>query len=232
MSVFCQKKLDPPVRVCTRLKKTREDLGLSLAELETKTHIPQKYLEAIENCAFDQLPKANVYRIAYLREYARAVGLNPKTVIYQFTREDGLGDIKNTHPHRHIKFFPFMSFSFIARNITVVVLILLFVGYLVWQIKGIIEPPKLIVYTPLEGFITSNMRVLVQGETDKECKININGQAVMANEQGQFSTNIDLTNGVNSIIIASAKKHGKTTTITRHVVAKWLDSQLDITPNN
>jgi len=220
MAIFCQKKLDPPVRVCMRLKKAREEASLSLEELAEKTHIAQKYLIAIENCEFDRLPKAKAYRIAYLREYAQATKLNPDTVIYQFTHEAGLEDVKTMHPRRSIKFFPFSSISYMMRNVVAAILILLFAGYLIWQIKGIIEPPKLLVYSPQEGFVTSNMRVLVQGETDKECKVSINGQGLTTNEQGAFSTTIDLTNGVNSVTIASTKKHGKTTTITRYVVAK------------
>lgn len=220
MAVFCQKKLDPSIRVCMRLKKTREDAGLSLDDLEQKTHISKKYLSAIENCEFEKLPKAKAYRIAYLREYALAVNLNPDTVVYQFTREAGLDDVKTIHPQTSVKFFPFSSISYMARNLAVVILILAFVAYLIWQIKGIVEPPKLLVYTPQEGFVTNNMRTLIQGETDRECKITINGQELMTNEQGQFSTNIDLTNGVNAITIESTKKHGKTTTVTRHVVAK------------
>lgn len=222
---FFSKKIEAPARVCLRLKKTREEQNLSLEEMEKTTHIAKKYLEAIESCKFTDLPKARAYRIAYIREYAQALGLNPDSVLFQFTKDDGLSDIADKHPHTELKTAKISSFSLLARYAFIGILVVFFVGYMIWQIRGILNPPKLSVFTPLEGMIVSRLNVLVQGETERECQLNINGQNVMANEDGRFETPVDLTNGVNTITISAIKKHGKTTTVTRHVVAK--ESQTD-----
>ncbi|KKQ40177.1 MAG: hypothetical protein US58_C0023G0011 [Candidatus Magasanikbacteria bacterium GW2011_GWA2_37_8] len=158
--------------------------------------------------------------MAYVREYATALNLNPETTIYKFTQENGLNDIAQIHPHRSIKNFPFSSIALLLRNLLIAVLVLIFAIYLIWQIKGIVTPPKLTIYTPLEGSLSSRPIAIVQGITEKECHININGQDIMADEQGNFTTLINLSTGVNTITISATKKHGKTTTEIRHVIVQ------------
>jgi ribosomal 50S subunit-recycling heat shock protein len=60
----------------------------------------------------------------------------------------------------------------------------------------------------------------VQGETEPEAQITINGQETKNSEKGQFKEEISLAEGVNTITFVVKKKHGKTTTETRHVVYK------------
>lgn len=220
MSIFCSKKLPESQRICLRLQKARTERGLSLDQIATITHIAKKYLQAIDECNFCLLPKARAYRVAYIKEYALAIGLDPKEIAQQLAEEDGLKDIEVQHPYRSIHFFPFSSVAILARSTVIGLVIIAFVGYLAMQVRGVIEPPKLVVYTPAEGYIASGINILVQGETQSECKLTINGQEVMANDQGKFESALDLATGVNTITISAIKKHGKTTTITRHVIVK------------
>lgn len=220
MSIFCSKKLPPPTRLCLRLKQTRECLGFSLDSLAAKTRVPKKYLMALDNGDFSALPKSSGYRLAYLRSYAKALNLPPGEIIKQFKREDGLGDIEITHPYRHIKFIPFNSLSFLTRYLIIILSVAIFTVYLIWQVHGVSQPPKLIIYSPAEGSFTTELNILVQGETEKESHLTINGQEVMPDDNGRFESSVDLTTGVNTITIAAVKKHGKTTTETRHVVVK------------
>lgn len=220
MSVFCLKKIKAPIRLHEELKCARQKSGASLELLEEKTHIPIKYLSALESGHYTELPKAKAYRLAYVREYAIALNLNPETTIYKFTQENGLDDVSQIHPHRSIKTFPFSSVALLLRNLLIAVLVLIFAIYLIWQIKGIVTPPNLTIYTPLEGSLSSRPIAIIQGVTEKECRININGQDIMADEQGNFTTLINLSTGVNTITISATKKHGKTTTEIRHVIVQ------------
>lgn len=221
MAIFCAKKIKPPLRVCLRLKQTRESLNLSVEQIAATTHIATKYIAAIDDCNFQILPKAKAYRIAYIRTYAEALGLDKDAIIYSFTHDNGLDDVKTIHPHRYLK-FSLGSISIVMRNVVIAILVLLFAGYLIWQVRGIMTPPKLEIYTPQEGYVTNKFQITVQGETEKECHLTINGQEIMANENGQFSATIDLTKGLNTIVVASIKKHGKTSTITRNIVSRGI----------
>lgn len=182
--------------------------------------IPEKYLQAIKNSKFDSLPKAKAHRLAYIRSIAKVLELPADECIVQFEKEAGLNNADLAHPLRSIRLFPFASISIFIRNLTVAGLVVLFAGYLVWQVRGILQPPYLAVFTPTEGNVVSAPRTTIEGETEKESRLTVNGQDIMVSEQGKFSTEIDLGNGVNTIQISATKKHGKTTTIVRHVVVR------------
>jgi len=62
------------------LRKTREDKGLSLAQVEQATRIRSDYLQALEEEAYERLP-APVYAKGFLRNYALYLGLDPQKVL-------------------------------------------------------------------------------------------------------------------------------------------------------
>jgi hypothetical protein len=220
MAFFCRKQLEASLRVGERLKRAREDKQISLGMISNITRIPVKYLEAIECGCFEMLPEAKAHRIAYVREYAKALELNPESFVYQFGKEADMENYAQKHPLNALKIRPYNSLSFLLKNTAVIIFILGFLGYLFWQINGILQPPKLVIYTPADGYVTSHLNTLVQGETEKEVKVTVNGKEIMTNERGQFEAMVDLSNGVNAITISAVKKHGKTTTVTRHAVVK------------
>ncbi|TSC84293.1 MAG: hypothetical protein G01um101413_588 [Parcubacteria group bacterium Gr01-1014_13] len=221
MAVFCLKNLEPARRVGERLKKAREEQRLSLDDLSKKTRIPNKYLESIELGRFKELPQAKAHRLAYIREYAEALNLNPASFLYQFSQEADLVNEAQSHPRHAHKLWALNSLSNIFRKLAVAILLIGFLGYLSWQVSGILQPPKLAVFTPADGYISSKLVTLVQGETEKEVRLTVNGKDIMPNDKGKFEIPVDLSNGVNTITISAIKKHGKITTITRHVIVKF-----------
>ena len=220
MTIFCLKKLQPLTRVGGRLKKAREEQKLSLEDIFNKTRIPLKYLEAIESARFSELPQAKAHRLAYVREYAETLNLNPASVLYQFAQESDLNSYTPVHPRQGIRLWPVKSLSNIFRLAALGVLLVGFVTYLAWQVRGVLQPPKLFVYTPIDGYISNKLGALVQGETEKEVKVIVNGKEAMLDDQGRFELPIDLANGINTITISAIKKHGKTMTVIRHVIVK------------
>lgn len=220
MPIFCYKPIDKPIPLSEQLRTERESQQLNCADLSLTTRIPLKYLEALEAGNYSELPKAKAYRQAYVREYALALGLNTAATVRQFGREDGLEGAETIHPHTALKHFPFASLALFARNALLILTVVSFGGYLMWQVQGVLRPPKLIVYAPLEGDVATQASVLVQGETEPETRLTINGQETMVNERGIFETKVDGSDGVNTIMITATKKHGKTSTVTRHLVIR------------
>lgn len=220
MSVFCYKKIETAIRLGEQFRQKRTTLNLSLYDAAQKTRIPLKYLDALEQGTFTVLPKTKVHRLAYVKEYATLLNLSPEACTSQFTCEDGLEDSHFIHPRKAVKLFPFSSISTALRATVLVSLVLLFSGYLAWQVRRVLEPPKLAVYSPVEGHVLGESRATIAGETEKETHLTVNGQDIMVSEQGKFETTIDLKSGLNTITIEATKKHGKTTTMTRHVVVQ------------
>lgn len=219
MAVFCRKKLNSPEYLGSKFKKTREEKNLTIEDLEKTTHIEKKYLLAIEKGEYSLLPKTKAHRSAYIREYCQALNLDCEDFLKQFKEETKHEKISTTPTGSYQKYY-LTSISIFLRNVFVFLIILAFFTYIGFQINGILTPPKLMVLSPIEGQAVSDLTILIQGETEKESRLTVNGKEIMINEKGQFESIIDLSEGLNTIIISATKKHGKTTTVVRHVVTK------------
>lgn len=64
-----------PVRVGESLRVARERLGLSLAEVASRTRVPLRHLEAIELNDYGGLP-SHTYATGFAKAYARAIGVD------------------------------------------------------------------------------------------------------------------------------------------------------------
>lgn len=65
------------------LRRERERRGLDLGQIAQKTNITRRLLEAIESGRLDEIP-GSFYQRAYLRAYARQVGMDPDQVIASY----------------------------------------------------------------------------------------------------------------------------------------------------
>ncbi|KIX91632.1 hypothetical protein TP70_01435 [Staphylococcus microti] len=68
------------------LQSKRERLGMTLTELETRTHIQRDTLIAIERNAFDTLNQP-AYAVGFIRKYAQAVNLDGTHLIEKHQEE-------------------------------------------------------------------------------------------------------------------------------------------------
>ncbi len=64
------------------LKKKREESGLNLQQLSTKTRIDLKFLEAIEQGNFAFLPE--LYVKAFVKQYAKTIGLDENVILKKY----------------------------------------------------------------------------------------------------------------------------------------------------
>lgn len=219
ISIFKKKPLACPKRVCLCLKEERLKSKISLEEMSQKTKIDKKHLQALEECRFKDLPEAVIYQKNFVKKYVEALGLDPAAFLQQYESEEKV-EKKQKHPHIKIKQNYFSNLPTVLRYSLIILLALVFVGYLVVQVRNIVEPPDLFIYSPEDGFVTGETQVIIQGETGREVEVSINGKGIGTNEQGRFEETIDLAPGVNTLLISAKKKHGKTTDITRYVVYK------------
>jgi cytoskeletal protein RodZ len=68
------------------LRRTREQLGLSIEDISSRTMIPKKYLVALEEGNFKVFP-GEVYLKGALRQYSAELKLNPKEMLERYYRE-------------------------------------------------------------------------------------------------------------------------------------------------
>jgi cytoskeletal protein RodZ len=77
------------MRVGSYLRGARERQHLTIDEISERTKIKCELLVDLENNDLSRWPRHRVYRHGYLRSYAEAVGLDPKTVLEEFDAEFG-----------------------------------------------------------------------------------------------------------------------------------------------
>jgi cytoskeletal protein RodZ len=67
----------------------RKTSGISLEEIARNTKLKVTTLQAIEDAKFDLLP-GGIYNISYIRQYARAIGVDEAALVkmYQALRPD------------------------------------------------------------------------------------------------------------------------------------------------
>lgn len=63
-----------------RLRRAREEKGLSLREAAGRLSLKVRVLEALEACRFEELPEPALAK-GYLRRYARLLGLDPEPLL-------------------------------------------------------------------------------------------------------------------------------------------------------
>jgi cytoskeletal protein RodZ len=143
---------EPTANLPERLLEARERKGVDLYRAERDTKIRAHYLAALERGDYRELPGA-VYTKGFLRNYALYLGLDPDDVLLQWRQErgdgGGQGELAIVVPRpltapRHG--FTFSIGVFVAAVLTLGVL--LFVGYLAFQVLRYNRPPEVTVTDP------------------------------------------------------------------------------------
>ena len=116
-------ELDEPPRRAERsfgeeLRKEREIRGISLREIADATKISHRFLEAIENNDYKNLP-APVFTKGFIKEYAHYVGLSADAILDHYThfvREREAEDEAAARPRRSVDPRPSLEISIPSRE--------------------------------------------------------------------------------------------------------------------
>jgi transcriptional regulator with XRE-family HTH domain len=81
--------IDPSWRAGRKLEAAREQRGLTLEQVAATTRVRREFLEALEEMNAKLLP-GKAYALAYLKSYAKLLGLDPAEILEQFQREVAL----------------------------------------------------------------------------------------------------------------------------------------------
>jgi cytoskeletal protein RodZ len=194
---------------------------MSLEDLEKKTKIQKKYLQALEECRFDDIKQSSVYLKNYVKKYVTALGENPEPFLDQFKHEELRHQAQHTkHPAQAYKQINFSSMPNIFRHALIIGVVCIFLLYLGFHVQNILQPPSLSVVSPSDGFITYESNIEITGKTDPETKVTVNEEVIKNDELGNFKQTITLSPGINTLIVKAENKHGKTSAETYHVIYK------------
>ena len=216
---FVIRKFDYAESLGKKLKTIRAAAGWTLSEMAAKTKVRKSFLHAFETGEFALLPDP-IYARNYLKVYVRALGGDVEYFLQQFETECGTCDFtKNARlPRRRARALQFLVASRFVKVCTLGLVGFAIVGYLGLQIRAIVSPPELLVFSPADGVKTDEALIIVAGQAQDGARVQVNGVDVLLSQDGAFEVNVALERGLNVIAIESQKRYSKSATEYRRVV--------------
>jgi transcriptional regulator with XRE-family HTH domain len=218
MDDFAIKKINNEEKLGNKLADNRRNKNLNLEEISRRLGIKTDYLKAIENDRFDLLP-SGIYGKNFLKRYASFLNYNGDLL------EKGLANLEQENKNdpfakkaldkKSLRLFPKM-----LRNIILVIAIVICFLYLAFYARKIVSPPELSIIYPADNLLTKEKTIKIEGETEEEAELRINGELILNNNSGSFFQEINLKNGLNSITISAKKKYSKENIIIRQIIVE------------
>ncbi len=210
------------------LRAAREAKELDLVEAELGTNIAGKYLAALEESRYHELP-ADVYGVGFVKRYARWLELDVVSCLKQYRVEAHVAAVANPRHSAAIRqlvrprqplakprlwITPERFLAFAAGLATLAV-----ISYLWFQVKSFAAGPNLNVATVVDNSVVHVDTLTLAGSTDAKAKLAINGQAVPVDRDGTFSATLRLIEGMNTIELRAERGTDKQTVKVLKVLA-------------
>lgn len=196
------------------IRESRLEKHFTLDDLETATKIRRSFLVAIEKENWSILPEYPVVQ-GFVRSIGHALDVDENKLV-AFLRRDYPPQQLPVNPKPDIKkkveWNP--RHSFLAG---VLLVLLVVVGYLVYQYSVFVSPPNLVVENPPNNFQTQELKVTVSGKTSSDATVSVNSQPFVVESDGKFLGSIEVTPETSTIEIVATSRAGRATTITRKI---------------
>ncbi len=184
--------------------EARRDRGVGLERVAKELKISFRYLSALENNKFSDLP-GKVYLKSFLRQYCDYLDLDFKDC-WRLVKDFRANTIPTASSIKKKHFLSWPEYIRRALLILAVIGILFFLG---WRVKEIFNPPPLEIIQPPDGSTVSERRLEIIGRSRPEIEIVINRKTVFVDEQGEFRAEVDLQKGLNLIKITAKKRYSR-----------------------
>jgi cytoskeleton protein RodZ len=207
------------LNVGQQLKARRQAIRLSLAQVELDTKIRGKFLTALESGNYESLPN-DIYSRGFVQHYANHLGLDGAAIAAEYVRERGGVEQADTKRPRLQRPARLVFTGHLVTVFGVLAVVLAVLWYLLWQFSALAAPPSLTITSPASDQVLAGAVISVSGHTTPGTEVSVNDSPVLADTDGNFTEKVALQDGVNVIRITARSKLGKSTTVTRNVLAK------------
>lgn len=211
--------------------RTRSGRGWTLEQAAKRSGTPLKYIDALEHGRYDVL-EAVTYARQYAKAYAQALQIPWTTVEPLFKAETDmyhplhtvdLGPLSRkprrimteqaAHTTKAVHILPrLLSWGSAAVGITIVFI------YIAFEISRVFTPPPLVILAPERDMIVADREFTIVGNTAPEAIVTINGERVDITTSGDFSEQLYLHEGLNTIRISTRSERSKERSEVRHIL--------------
>lgn len=198
--------------VGTILRRERERRGITLAQVEKRIKVREKFLLAIEGEKWE-IFSSKVYITGIIKNYSDFLDLDPKKILAFFRRD--------YERHEEVRFKKRVASRYLAPQTKKIALFglagvfIIFFTYFGFQLKQYLSPPVITIVSPTVDRFKKTDKIEVAGKTDKDAMINIYGERVYQDNNGIFKYEMPLKIGKNVLLIEVTGANGKKTTLTR-----------------
>jgi len=209
------------VRLGQLLYRQRVRKRLTFEDIEKAIKIKASFLSAIEKGEYHKLPSP-AYAKGFVTNYAAYLGIPRAEAVALFRREFDEKRAYKVLPDSLTKqkALPFSKIKIKESFLLIGLLVVLFIGFIVFQYRSAFLSPVLSVVSPTDGAVLSQDNIIVRGTTDSEASLSINNEAVAINNKGEFIKKLALFPGKEEITIKSKNRFGKETIVVREIVIK------------
>ena len=194
------------------LKNKRELLGKSLEKVSAHTKIQKRFLKYIENNQFEYFD-SEVFLTGFIKIYAEYLDLDTSKVLALYRRSNPNKTLRNIpskeeepKPSKRLK----QKITIQPKLIITILLGIFLLGifaYIGFQIYKFQRPPSLEISSPIPNSEVQTEDIIVEGKTDPESIIEVNGTVAETNEKGEFSYKVTLKEGPNTITVKARKNN-------------------------
>jgi len=196
------------------IKEARTKKRYSLSKLEDVTKIKKDFIEALEKENWQDAPDFPVL-VGFVKSIAGALGTSEKSLLALLRRDYPPKALSiNPKPDIENKLVWSPKLTFVLGVGIIVVLLL---GYLIFQYGTFVASPSLSVSEPKEGQVITERLVRVSGKTDSDAIIKINNQPVLLDSEGNFVAEIEIFEGTSEIEVKAQSRAGKETVVRRKI---------------
>lgn len=200
------------ITIGAQFAEERRRQDLTLEEISKATKIRKEFLEAIERGDYKKLPGSS-YAQGFVRNYAKFLGLPVEKSLAIFRREFNAEKSFDVLPKGFstIQDMPIGRFK-IGRNALLIagVFVLLTI-FILFQYRAAFLNPSLKISSPLENETVKSLTVSVKGTTEPDATLFVEGEAVVVNPDGSFSSEISLFPGKGTVSFIAENRFGRKT---------------------
>ncbi len=202
-----------------KLKALRHDRGFNIKQASEATHLHAGAISAFEKGDYNKLPEG-IYAKQFLRTYVRFLGGDEKYFLECFETERGTCDFIDPLllPRQKARRSLFIVTPRILKSAGICLTLSLILAYLGFEIREILIPPQIEILNPGDGYSTDQAIISIKGRVFERADVLVNGEKVLLDKEGVFTSDIDLERGLNLITVEAKKRYSKVSIVHRRII--------------
>lgn len=196
------------------VKKVREERKLDLDFCSNNLKIHRKFLEGIENNNYQNF---NNYFQAqgFVQNYLEFLELNVSDYLPRWRKEyydEFSHDNETTRAYYQPKKKRVYNFSLSLTSILYILAGSVVLGFLIWAFisyQSLLSLPNLEITSPKSNNVVEADLIDVFGKTDQDAILKINNEKYTIQTDGNFSTSLKLSEGINNFKFSAVNPYGK-----------------------